>query len=252
MAIDMEQRNTDEAQASSRQPMIELLLRIKGERGLREYARAAGVSPAALSQVLHGEYTPSRATLEKLSSEAANPEGTVTLSELLRAAGYSDKEDGFRSKRAERRAANYRQMELACYGILYRALIDNGFRFEMIAPVDIDAGIDIVVNLREQALSRWGFLLKCKSTHTEGKGSIALTEVERELFRLRPDPTRKLTVVTNDGKQYAALVQWKGPASYNGELSVIMINSREGRIEEERYLIHDEARGPEIYLRNQR
>ena len=71
----------------NREQLVEQLVRIQGDRSLREYARAAGVSPAALSQVLHGVYTPSRETLSKLSSPSANPSSEVTLSDLLKSAG---------------------------------------------------------------------------------------------------------------------------------------------------------------------
>ena len=226
----------------------EQLVQIQGDRSLREYARAACVSPAALSQIIRGAYIPSRETLSKLASPDANPSGEVTLSELLRAAGYSEQEDIYQSKRAEQRTLNYRMLELAVYGIVYRAFVGSGLDFEIIRPEQ--EGIDILARIHGLPIEEWGFMLWSLPMTRSLRETPELSAIERFLFHQRPSGKRKYSIITNNFLRARNLLEWKDTISYTGELSVIIISDRPGKVVDEEYIIHDESRGAKIYLLN--
>ena len=243
MNIDSQRETTLPA---NREQLVELLVQIQGNRSLREYARAAGVSPAALSQIIHGVYTPSRETLLRLSSPSANPNGEVTLSDLLKSAGYPEHDDGYRSKRAEKRAANYRQMELAVYGIVYRAFVGSGMSFEIIRPEQ--DGIDIMARIHGLPIEEWGFMLWNMPMGRTLRQNPEISDIERSLFHQRPNRKRKISIITNNLRRARNLMHWTDTISYNGELSVIVIDDRASRIVDEQYIIHDEGSGEKLYL----
>lgn len=73
--------------------LLTLIRLAQGDRSLRSYAEASGVSASNLSRILNGKRAkaPSREMLAKLTSEEAQPQNGVTFEELLIAAGYQDK-----------------------------------------------------------------------------------------------------------------------------------------------------------------
>ena len=226
------------------QELIALLRKIQGNRSLREYSRAAGISPAALSQIMHGEYTPSRATLGKLASTEANPEGEVALEELMNVAGYSQQEGAVRSTRAEMRSAIFRKADLISIGLIYKALITKGIAFEIVTP-DQD-NIDVLVNLRDGTLRQWGFILW--NMIPMSMNGRAGPDIESILFHLKPNELRKISIITNHHTRGRSLMTWRNSISYNGELSFVYWDNQTGRIMSEDYIVHDESRGPELLL----
>ena len=72
------------------QALINLLKDAQGDRSLREYAEASGISASNLSRIMNSKTVkmPSRKMLEKLASENAAPQNGITLEDLLIAAGY--------------------------------------------------------------------------------------------------------------------------------------------------------------------
>ena len=67
----------------------ELLVKAKGERTYSQYADDAGVDHAVIYKIRKSDdYRPGLSVLQRLASDSAMPEGGVTLTDFLAAAGY--------------------------------------------------------------------------------------------------------------------------------------------------------------------
>ncbi len=67
----------------------ELINKARGNRTLRQYAVDARVDHAVLYKIMNNDsYKPGISVLERLASDSANPQGGVSLTDLLNAAGF--------------------------------------------------------------------------------------------------------------------------------------------------------------------
>ena len=76
---------------NSNQELADIIRSARGDRSLRDYAEAAGVSYMTIYKAERGDYIPSSKTIKKLSTGAANPQNGVTYEDMMVAAGYQIK-----------------------------------------------------------------------------------------------------------------------------------------------------------------
>ncbi len=69
--------------------VIALLEQAMGGRSARAYSEATGINPAIISRIKNGDYRPGKKILVQIAQE--NPE-SVSLDDLMEAAGYSEKD----------------------------------------------------------------------------------------------------------------------------------------------------------------
>ncbi|MCR4611816.1 MAG: helix-turn-helix transcriptional regulator [Lachnospiraceae bacterium] len=259
--IDIEEFDT-EVKDRQKQRIANYIQKAKGEdRSIRKYAEAVGISPAAISKYIKGEYIPSPSTMKKLTSKDADPRNGVSYEDLMEAAGYdSDKgaeaitinyedlDDGIRidsdksnSKRKDKEAdEEYIQFEKDATTQLIYSLADKGFIFQKQASEDGGRRIDLKMKMIDQPISEWNFTLKYIYNRREYVTKVSRTFILQEFARaLRYDLAEdaKLSFVIQDKYLYKWLKEnCEHKLAYRGEMSVILYDMDNDRIVDECYM----------------
>lgn len=273
-------KDTDSENNREKQEIARLVRLAKGEdRSISAYARAAGVSTAALSKILNLEYMPSAGTMRKLTSEAAAPRGGVTFDEMSRAAGWATEERDFADSDTTlpeesdesrvkgsvtygysaagspaSRMAYRRQiltLEKECISQVYTALVEKGILFK---KGDMENGpfslIDLDLLLIQQSVKEWDinfmFYLPEDSMFYSGRIFTRLGY----LLQMETVELKKISVVTNSEKGFQYIKRYDHKIPYRGELSVILYDSEKKEFVDECYLsnYHEGDTSKEIYI----
>ncbi len=257
-----------------RQAIANLLIEAKGDdRSFAAYAKAAGISPAAMTKMKKGEYIPSPGTMKKLTSQEADPQGGVTYEDMMRAAGYEseeasnlrrltvdedaldDKDDKSTLDTVRKGYTLYemcQRFEREAKSHIYTSLAEKGIAFKK-SDYELEyrpgSGIDLVVDVMDQGVSRWAFDFKLLR-ESRFVNTLALFATIGNALKLNIDKQTKLSFVFNDRKAVQILRRYEHAMSFRGELSVILFDLRKGELVEEFYLsnyyLDDHSR--EIYL----
>ena len=127
-------------------------------------------------------------------------------------------------------------------GLLYGQLIQKGFRFR---PCNVNEltfqcyDDDAIVKLEDCSINIWLFKFVAFSEDDRMLDDLvkdmALNVMSRLVF-ISNDAKRKVSIVVNDMELYNHLLRYKGCNSYRGNLSVILIDTKEVSIRKEDYL----------------
>lgn len=274
--------DNDSESNKQKQKVAALVKLAKGEdRSISAYARAAGVSTAAISKILNLEYMPSAGTMRKLTSEAAAPRGGVTFDEMSRAAGWATEErdfadsditlpeesDGSGVKGSVTNdylvAGNpasrldYRcqilTLEKECISQVYTALVEKGILFK---KGDMENGprrsslIDLDLLLVQQSVKEWDinfmFFLADPSRVFSGRIFTRLGC----LLQMETDELKKISIIINSETGFQYIKRYDHKLPYRGELSVILYDSEKKEFVDECYLsnYHEGDTSKEIYI----
>ena len=270
--------------------LINLIEKAKGtDRTYMAYARAAGISTAAFTRINNGDYTPTLATMKKLTSEAAAPRGGVTFEDLMRTAGY-DVADGYMNDDiSEKFSSNdnsettnnvnsnndtkdvefskssvvyrSRRQEIEdlteeYISMIYKALVEDGFLFKKIQPDMYRRGFraDLIIEIVDNPIKTWMFEIK----HTpSGFGGMGLSSIFMRLgyyLRLDVPDNMKLSLVIDDERTFNYFKEKVKSLAFRGEVSIILYSPEKRAFIDEVYLsnyyLEDTSR--EIYLVNNR
>ena len=275
----------DEYLESRKKLVPELVIRAKGEdRSMNAYAKDAGVSRAALSQIVNGVYVPSPEVISKLTSDAACPRNGVTFEEFMATAGYNFRnrleEDSYdifaelengkkivpeaKTKDAsqkmpnqcndsfeERRKARL-QFEQEATSAICISLFNKGVMFQR-ATESASNTIrnDLVIDISNQKIIKWTFDF---GWVPEERKIPIMSMFRSRLFEnaalINLDEKAKYTFVVNNEKAYQYLKRYEKAVGIRGEVSVAYFSSAEKKIVDEFYLANyklgDQTK--EIYL----
>ena len=276
----------DEYLESRKKLVPELVIRAKGEdRSMNAYAKDAGVSRAALSQIVNGVYIPSPEVISKLTSDAACPRNGVTFEEFMATAGYNFRnrleEDSYdifaelengkkivpeaKTKDAsqkmpnqcndsfeERRKARL-QFEQEATSAICTSLFNKGVMFQRASEFSSNMiRNDLVIDICNQKITKWTFDFGWAS-ETEKKPSIISifrSQLLENAALINLDEKEKYTFVVNNEKAYQYLKRYEKAVGIRGEVSVAYFSSAEKKIVDEFYLANyklgDQTK--EIYL----
>lgn len=267
--------------------VVDLLRKAMAGRSCRQYAQGAGISPAGLNKILNKKNLPTPATIKKLMSKEADPQGGVTLEDVMVAAGYieatdeqkieeaanskvdliiesSNKEDkqphiyqSRRSKIVVRRP--FRELQLNYEEIVKERvvtrLVKQGMRFTYMGGEDREEIVRLARNslLIEMddpntRIKRW--LFRCR-LFSESHAPIYY-RIYDMLGSLLFQPLKsddKLTIVINDRRIYDKLKESERTLQFRGELSVIYMGMNDDEIQETYLSNYKEGdTSSEIYL----
>ena len=262
-----------------------LLEEAKGEnRSYSAYARASGISATAMSRFKNGDCLPSAATMKKLTSSTAAPQGGITFGDFMHAAGYdynvevqidykeesqidSENEDYSLNTSAHSesyvsvRARRYREAglmyEKEVQSQIYTALVNKGVVFKKKdIDLELEAGnlayrmIDLPIEIMNQKISEWLFMFRYAPPEKMGLNPAFIFASLGYALRLHPSKDTKLSLVINSERVFQILKRYDHALAFKGELSVILYDSEKKEFVEECYLSNyfDEKTERELYI----
>lgn len=240
------------------------------DRSFSAYARAAGISAAAMSRIKKGDYIPSPATLKKLTSPAADPRGGVTYEELMSAAGYAVKDDldtqsmeygsplsimsrkneSYDRQRIGEVLRTYKKdlisqiyISLARKGIMFRVSEDNTERRISHRP-------DLFLEIADSPLNEWIFEFMYWHSDNRGPSAMMIWLSIAQALRMEMKKNTKYSMVVNSKRIFDMLKRYKHGLAFRGELSVIYYDSEKQSFVDEYYLsnYYEEDYNREIYI----
>ena len=250
----------------SRKTLVpELIRKARGEdRSMNAYAADAGVSRAALSQIVNGVYTPSPEVIAKLTSEEASPRNGVTYEELMTAAGYyaqnqetpqdflivADEKkflvEGKKANVSDSRALfyqNIREFENTVTDCVCSSLLLNGFTVKKVTKeYPIFNGLrqmrcDLMVELKGSKISRWLFEYRYfDAQKMDPARNTFLNLISGKSTLMNLDEKSKVTYVINSNDMYQYIRRYEHAVGIRGEVSVALYSSEEKKIVDEFYL----------------
>lgn len=234
--------------------LAELLFKAKGERTLREYGADTDVSYSNIQRILKQKYKPTPDTIRKLTLGDRHPQGNVSYEDMMIAAGYMSAETRDREEEYFRELGRQEEKERNEFMtrtelIVFGGLIQSGFRFQKLeSPKKYhEFSPDLTVEIEGLPISKWLFRFIQRASRPEHQnGKILVKNIPSSYARrmlsetvlIAPDKSRKISVVTDFADYYDEMLHYKDNISYNGELSIILIDSKSMCIIKEEYLSH--------------
>lgn len=245
-----------------------LVNKAKGDdRSLRDYARDSGVDVAIISKIINETYVPKKTEVYKLlTSSSASPRGGVTYDQLVEASKQ------FHAKLIVGKAAalvalgplaipmvmpkNTKGEEDAVEdnviihslialsnGLILKALGTKNIAYKIADKPDntLNDTFDMYLSLSEHEVNEYIFRYAIiTEEHQTSKNYIRISTRKRieELTFLNPSSERKVSIVTNSQKAYDYMISFKDKLSYNGELSVILVDTKGAKLLKEEYISH--------------
>ena len=83
----------------------------------------------------------------------------------------------------------------------------------------------------------------CGNTEIELGTVYTPRRIIEELTFVKPSKERKVTIVTNFPKAFDYMLSYKGKLSYNGELSIILVDVKRAALHREEYISHYAGEG---------
>ena len=253
---------------NSNQELADIIRSARGDRSLRDYAEAAGVSYMTIYKAERGDYIPSSKTIKKLSTGAANPQNGVSYEDMMVAAGYQDKEavsetasilaehmveesysgndnqhnvtinpKGF-SIAGNRGRIDYLEYERRVTGILLSSMMQNNIYFSNNRDYDgyIRSRVpDVILDIEKAKITQWWFEIRYFPEYRR----FTPINVQLTLANTLVYPNSKTTkgsIVVNNKDAFDFLVRRAYQIAYRGELSVILVDENNQKVIAERYL----------------
>lgn len=246
----------------------------RGERTIREYADAAGVSPSNISRIERGMYRPKPEMIVKLTSSAAEPRGGITFEDMMVACGYhgdyshadmhidvidiEEQNHSMMARNEEVKAREYeeweerrrnriwemrenqKRFEKKSMGIIYSAIASKNYHFDKVKDSSMSKrgyNPDVMLNITAPIKFEWNFDF-CFMLDKRNMPYRAKTRsLERVLF-IEANPERLITLVTNSIDYYEFWLSWKDKLAYRGNLSILLVDTDKFEILREDYISH--------------
>lgn len=263
--------------------VVDLLKRAMAGRSCRQYAQGAGISPAGLNKILNKKNLPTPATIKKLMSKEADPQGGVTLEDVMVAAGYLEATDeekieeaakdkidfiiekdpqfvqktidriSFRNAKGIEIHENRLRYEQYMKGVIVSALIQNDIFFSYTSNTGEERYrhfYDLALNIDSDKarIKEWFFTYRYMWPERPMPMMRLYDSFGSLLFRATK-PWRKVSFVINDKRTFEKLRVHERSMPYRGELSLIYLNEEDSNVYEV-YLANymDGVTDQEIYL----
>lgn len=130
-------------------------------------------------------------------------------------------------------------------GIIYNALINKGITWTIENTEDIDTlGVkpDLAINISNQFIEKWWFTFWAKDSELDSHVTVSTRDRADVMFSryvsAKQNPNRQVSIVVDDMELFNAICEFKGHNSYRGNLSVLLINMENVRIEKEECICH--------------
>ncbi len=279
MAINESKTNNnlsvDDTIKNKKKAIAELIEKAKGNRTYSEYAQDSGISNAAMSRIIKGDYLPTIKTIQKLTSESAKPQNNVTYESFRKILEnsdihgddvdaednnqYNEKPDNkdkkylrehkptvrfiFRemSLSGARRFMEtpYQQYSHACIANIYDTLLGKEVRVKPNQGNITDIPViksQLYLDVFDQAIKRWCFyFLYCSNLDSRVNPSTFFGLLG-ELLRIKPDPDTKFSLIINHLDFYDWMQKYDHILGFRGELSLVLFDEETGKLTKEFYL----------------
>ena len=239
-------------------PITNALLALKGDqRTFSDLAKAAGVSAPAITRMCSGGYHPSPMTLKKLVSNAARPCNGVTFEDLLVAAGYSDSYSEPKSinesisetipDEPKPTKAHLRKQLMGAIVESISAISNTFVKCIDVSKIKPDRvgrfrpDLAVCVPVKRGELE-WWFDLQPIDASDMSEAICRLRYIIGNYIFVKLKPNQKLSLVLFDEDLFGAAASFKDSLSYNGELSLILVDKDELVIRKECLLSHTSTR----------
>lgn len=241
------------------QKVMELILAAAGDRSLRQFAIDAGLSPGYLYRVKSGDYRLTPDVIRRLTSAAADPQGNIGYEDLMRAAGYQDDNqermmswsdevtpDAKHRRMWKEREIKAKEFENVAEGIVLKSLLNKEIEFTKASEKEDKPSIgrltpDMKLKLKKEEIKEWWIEFKYldadrRSSRLMGRRIINM--IFGQLLGTPSKKTRKISIAVNDPVFFNQIAEYKNQTSYRGELSVMLIDTENFKVEKEVYLSH--------------
>ena len=246
------------------QELVKKILQIKGNRTLREFGADTGVSYSHIQRILKNQKKPGPEILRKLSKGDRNPQADVSYDDLMVLAGYINQDIAIKHNSIldDERFRNelFRKMELTILDGLIG--LDIPFRRKPIRKRFIGFEPDLQITLENEMINKWyfKFLPHGKKPVQTETGEWAVSTIPliygrqflAETVLIETDFKRKISLITDKADYYSGMKRFKGQTSYAGNVSIILIDSKNLEIlcednistvlEEEKYMFDSKVR----------
>ena len=242
--------------------IAELVNKVVGDRTYKEAAAEAGINPSTLSYICRGKVKPTPDIISAITKPEANPQGGISVEELMLECGYQTaaserlikyfEASGFKNQLNEplrgtlgaQRA--YEEKCATCRIRLSLAVLDKGYSvikadghniYKHDGTTRLDARFE-VANTGTN-IQYWNFVFDLSARDLEREGWLYTTSVLGELLGCGPmNENIKLSYVTMNKQHFDALCRFEEQIAFRGELSIILMDAKCEEILEERYLSH--------------
>ncbi len=241
-----------------KQKVMELIELAAGDRSLRQYATDAGLSPGHLYRVKSGDYKLTPGAIRQLTSEEANPQDNIGFEDLMNAAGYQDDNqeqvmilsEDERPRDTRHRKSEYEKNETAfrniAEGIILKSLLKKEMEFTNSSEAIEQSNnhkirYDMCLKLKKEEIKEWWIEFKFLDSARKSSRMMGRRIINMIFGRLLSTPskkTRKISIAVNDPVFFDQISEYKNQTSYRGELSVMLIDTDNFKVEKEVYLSH--------------
>ena len=211
---------------------IELITRAKGPRSINQFSDVIGVSPSSLFRIVNGSVTKLRAPMLAKIAFYADPESGVTLEQLMKAQGLSDPQD---------RMLTAIQYEHECRRIFIDELIQRGYMVKDLMIEEKQDGVfdfELTTDALKDGTGKWAVECKFLNRHNNvlpagiGRSRIAL-ERAMACFYIGKSDYQRISLVVDHPMAFEQLKEQLSTLEIPNEISVILLNTDKGIIEDE-------------------
>ena len=161
---------------------------------------------------------------------------------------YSEEDLSYSNDFMLQYARKQKQFQALSMGILISRLSEKGIQFTAgnIAKLnEIESKPDRFIVIKNQPISQWWFSFWTKDEKLDEEVLVLLEDRAALLIgrfaTISTDPTRKVSIVVDDARLYNELIKFKKHNSFNGNMSIILIDSNNVEIVSEEYIAtHEE------------
>lgn len=257
-----------EIEKEENRKIAELVNKVVGDRSYKEAAADAGINPSTLSYICRGKVKPTPDVISAITKPEANPQGGISVEELMHACEYQSASADRMIKYAELlgdavgkekseilhnifAAQNDYEKKCAAWRIeLIQVILDKGYSiirnninvgnhsiFSPDGMTRLDAQFGVANT--ETKIICWNFVFDLSARDLEREGWLYTTSVFGELLGCGPmNENIKLSYVTMNKQHFDALCRFKELIPFRGDLSIILIATDCKEILEEQYLSH--------------
>lgn len=253
--------------------MSEEIKKVMGYRSARRTSEESGVSFSYISGIKNGKFIPSPEIIRKLTDPASNPQNGVTYEDFMVSAGYKDyivniKNDLYSEPISLEKSSisslnnrlhsyaqkiskkNNRPLQIIITGLIYSVLTQKGYIFTPNSENEISSefSADMVINLTNQIIEEWSFNIISFDKEDKSMGVDEMRCILFNLMFMPADDKKKISFVTDSKEVYTSLTSYKEKISFKGNVSVILVDSKELTIEKEEYISHFDAKSKELLI----
>ena len=251
------QQAKEDANRKKIEELVPLIVKLKGERSIKEMAEDTKVSAAYISGILKYKRLPSIDILKKLSDDGSNPQNGISSKDLITVLGGSDLTNdkpiiiemnsvncGYADRINRYSELLYTKSDKfneLCKGIICKTLFEGCKKFTNKQDQEdnqiFNLAPELTILVEEAVVSEWLFFFT-KIRNNIMSSELAFRMNLNKLMLVEPNPKRKFSIVVDNENFFKEISKYSGRISFRGELSLILIDTNN-------YLVLDE-----VYLSN--